>query len=483
MRKKQTLYYWSIILITLLSLLPLFVISFYAHPCADDYNYAIQTHTTWADTHSPLKLIQSAVQTSADFWHTWQGLYSSAFVLALQPAIFGEQYYALTGIFMLSIILGSNFLLCWYLLHRCLKAAKLEAAACGCILSFLMIQWMPSVVEGLYWFNGAMNYVLFYGVFICLLCLLISMNRCQVSVKSIGKILLLCLLGIFLAGGNHITAFCGIILLGCFLIFTILQKKKAQFLITLLAEFCAISGFLFNVTSPGTKNRQARFVDRPGAVKAILKSIQTGAASINGWIGIAVIVGVILLFPLAWRLTKNLREQTGFSFRYPLLVVIGSAAWICMMFCPTYYAMNSSGAGRSVNIVYFFFIILLFVDTFYIIGWLTGHVTLAAVNSQKYWYTSAAVFAIGVCLCCGTQSCAFQALQCLRDGSAKQYSTEANARIDLLTHSAGKKVTLQPYTVKPGLLFFDDITTDPKNWKNKSLKKYYCLRSVVLAEE
>lgn len=483
MKKHQKMYYWIIILIVLVSLIPLCILSFYDHPSADDYDYAIITHAAWVDTHSLRKVFWAAVQTSGNFWNSWQGLYSSAFVLALQPAIFGEKYYAVTGILMIAIILCTNWLFCWYMLHRSLNATKLEAFACGCVLSFLMIQWMPAVTEGVYWYNGAMNYVFFYGIFVCLLCLLISINRHEVKWKDSGKIILLCFLGIILAGGNHVTAFGGILLLAGLILISIVRKKKVQIIINAVVEVCTVSGFLVNVTSPGTKNRQACFTDRPGVFGAIWKAILTGTTYINSWIGIAVIVCMVLMFPLMLKMSRRLREQTAFAFRYPLLVVLGSVAWICAMFCPSYYAMNNGGAGRLVNIVYFFFVMLMFVNEFYMIGWLDSHIVIKKQdNNHRVWYVSAGILVVGMCLACGRQSTGFQAWYCLKDGSAMQYSEEAFMRNDSLCRAEGEDVTLAPYTVKPGLLFFDDITNDPGDWRNDSMRSYYNLNSVVLAE-
>ena len=47
MKKHQKMYYWIIILIVLVSLIPLCILSFYDHPSADDYDYAIITHAAW----------------------------------------------------------------------------------------------------------------------------------------------------------------------------------------------------------------------------------------------------------------------------------------------------------------------------------------------------------------------------------------------------------------------------------------------------
>lgn len=150
-QKRKHIYLCVIIGLTLLGILPLLQLSFYNHPSADDYMYATNTYRVWNETHSLLQVLKEAVVTSAEFYQNWQGLYTSAFILALQPAIFGEGYYALTGFLMLGILYAGNFYFTDYVLHKRLQCSRLESFACGCIISFVMVQWMPSVVQGLYW--------------------------------------------------------------------------------------------------------------------------------------------------------------------------------------------------------------------------------------------------------------------------------------------------------------------------------------------
>lgn len=42
-------------------------------------------------------------------------------------------------------------------------------------------------------------------------------------------------------------------------------------------------------------------------------------------------------------------------------------------------------------------------------------------------------------------------------------------------------VVVEPLSVKPEVIFFDDITDDPENWKNISTAKYFDKKSVRLS--
>lgn len=109
MKKEKTVLWMSIILAAL-SIVPLLWISFYDHPSADDYDYAFRTYAAWKSGRSLGLVLKEAVLTSAEFWHKWQGLYTSAFLLALEPAIFGEQYYCITGFLTIGTLVCANLL-------------------------------------------------------------------------------------------------------------------------------------------------------------------------------------------------------------------------------------------------------------------------------------------------------------------------------------------------------------------------------------
>jgi len=72
----------------LISLLPVCRLAFYAHPAGDDYAYGVAAHLAWTDTHSLSAVLAAAVSNVKGYYTSWQGTYSSIFLMSLQPAIF-----------------------------------------------------------------------------------------------------------------------------------------------------------------------------------------------------------------------------------------------------------------------------------------------------------------------------------------------------------------------------------------------------------
>ena len=476
-----------LIVISVITVIPLLKLGVYDHPCADDFGYSIQTYQVWQETHSVGELIKTAWSTSIRFWHTWQGLYISAFVLALQPAIFGEAYYALTVWLTVGTIYGANLIFAEYVLHYKLKGSALGAMALAFTMSMVMVQWIPSAVQGLYWYNGAMNYTFFYGIFLLLIIGEISLHTAGSWWKYVLKVLGTLFLGIILMGGNHVTALCGLVLgiLACGLAF--LQKKWRTAISSLLVAVGILTGFLINVCSPGTAVRQADFSVRPGFWGTIIKAVKQGIVSMNDWIGLGLLLCVAGILPLAMVTAKKICVEKGYGFRYPLVVFVASVAWICMMFCPPIYATGAAGDGRLWNVVYFVFVLLVFVNEFYLCGWLCTRMHVEIMERAEGWnctgrVAAGAVLALGLIMVCRADATFYEARGELIYEQAQEYSVQADQRVELYLNSAGEDVSVSAYTTQPKLLYFDDITSDAADWRNTSVRDYYGLNSVVISE-
>ncbi|HRN01603.1 MAG TPA: hypothetical protein PLD42_03460, partial [Gemmiger formicilis] len=152
-------------LLTGVLLLPVLVLAVFARPSADDFIYAARTHAVVQQYGLDLpRLLRAAWDTNVYYYENWQGLYVSGFTLAFQPAIFGNKYYGAT---LVCVLLPLFF--CLYGLARCV-VLRLDPAqrrlpwALALLLTFAFIEGMPAPVEGLYWFNGAMNYLPYFSL-------------------------------------------------------------------------------------------------------------------------------------------------------------------------------------------------------------------------------------------------------------------------------------------------------------------------------
>ncbi len=483
------IFYVGIIVLFLLSILPLFQISQYVHPSADDYTYALEVHREWEAHHSIFGMLAQAVRTSYQYMQNWQGLYTSAFLLALQPGVVGEKAYMLTPLILIGSLIFAVFYFFYAIVRKCVKGSWLETFAMTSLVSYFMIQYVPYASESFYWYNGGMNYLFFFAMLLIIAGLLVSLCCETKTWKKRVSTFFLCFLSFSLAGGNHVTIFIGLLLM-LFLLVVLFYFGKKRIRKEAAASFAfMLIGFLLNITSPGTRKRQMRFTDRPSAVDAIFRSLETGFTNITGWVlSVQFALFMICAIPLVILLAKQIHRKTGFRFIHPVVAVLFSFGITSAMFCPPIYAMNTPGAGRLYNIVFCMMVILLFVNEWNLAGWMIvhyGNTSASAVTEGKpklsvvnILFLALLVIVYGKSAYSGTNAATAAAL--MQSKEAQEYSNELYIRLDTLVNADKEDVVLEPLRVKPGLIFFDDIEEDAKNWKNKAVAEYYGQKSVRL---
>ena len=70
----------------------------------------------------------------------------------------------------------------------------------------------------------------------------------------------------------------------------------------------------------------------------------------------------------------------------------------------------------------------------------------------------------------------------LRSGEASQYHREYLDRVEVLENEK-KVIELMPFSTKPYLLYFDDITTNIYDWRNIAVARWYGKEKVYLRDE
>ncbi len=478
------------------SILPLIAIAPFDHPSADDYNYSVLTFHRWAQTGSLLQVLKAAAETTVYYFNEWQGLYVSPFLQALQPAVFGEAAYMAGPLFLLFIHVASTLFFFHVLIRKVWKGTRSQWMELSCIGLFLMIQMMPSAVEGFYWYNGAVNYTFFYALLMLMTGLTWYCDQSGRRSVRVSLTIFLSLMGFILSGGNQVTSFVGILfylICGCV---RCAGREKKKCLPLFLICLSVTAGFILNVTAPGTAVRQATCLDRPGVAGTILLSISDTLSYMTDWLRPFFLICLAAAVPSAYGAARSFRKETGFSYPYPLLAVIGAGAVMSAMYCPSIYAQGSSGNYRLINVSYFIFVILMIFLLIYILGWISvklekrGFLALAdrleTLAGRISWQSVAVYVLVFLVFFYPTREnlSGFNALTSLVNGKAMQYDREADARIArIMEADADEIIELEPFTVKPKVLFFEDLDRSPDNWKNQAMAEYYGRRGIILREE
>lgn len=466
------------LLLLIVALVPLLIIGKYAHPCADDFGYGYYTHAFWSTTHSLSETLNWAFYQVKATYDTWQGTFSSVFLMTLSPAIWGEQYYFLTTVIMLAMIVLPHFYLLHSIIVKLLKAPKSIWLISSSVICFLLIETMFSPVEGMFWYNGAVHYVFMHGCMLLLFGMLLSISQNRSRIRSLLPLFGACFLAMVCGGSNYATALVGI--LGTFSITAILfllQRRPELFLPLVVYGI----SFYVNVTAYGNQIRQSNF-EKSSPMAAVVDSFIELFAYTKTWMTLQILLFMLLMIPVFWKMTKIEK----FRFPLPLLITLLSVCAVACMFTPGMYAMGIPGGGRTINIIKMWFLLLLFINEGYWIGYWRIKVAqkCPATRLDIRIYFCGILFLIFVSFLLNEERKLFDyssyaAYVSLRAGEAQQFDLEYQERLEIL-NSNDSAVELKEYSVKPRLLYFDDIQEDPYDWRNTAVARWYGKEQVVL---
>ena len=473
----------------LVVLIPVFVVALYNRPSADDYVYAAQTYAAVKSGAGWGGVLNAALETDLYFYNNWQGLYVSAFLLALQPAIFGGQWYAVTTVLVVGLLFVGAWGLSSALRGRFWPGRRAPVLFAALMFTFAVVQGMPNQVEGLYWYNGAMNYIPFFALTMLLVSLLVRTYTAESRGVKVLFTLLGCVLCALIAGGHHVVILLALMLLA-FAVVAFARKKMAWPVAPLLV---CLGGLYLNITSPGTQVRMSGF-SSASMPEAIIKSFILAALSILRWMDLPLICLLLLFTPLFLRLVRN-PEIPPETFRRPWLPAALTFLLVWGMIWLPSYTMGGIGPGRLINVVWITFLIGLLVSWAVFLGWL---VRIREVGERfafsRLTFKQGAVIgsALVLCIACigghtvkegldNRFATSLEAAWELANGTPQAYAAALDEREAILADPEVTDAVIRPLTEeeRPALLFFSDVTPGPDNW---GLTEYYGKESVYVEE-
>lgn len=464
------------------SLIPVFLVGSYGYPSADDYGFSAYSHIAWMDTHSFWQAVKGACTTVIERWYGWQGTFSSIFLMALQPGIWGM--YGLVPVIMIGAVSLSTLYLLHTVLIRVIHVRPAVFVGTSMIYLLFAVQCMVDKTQGFFWYNGAAHYILPHSaaLFLCALCIrLLTEDN-----KKAFRLVMACLLSVFVGGSNYITALIVAVLFASAagLLFILKKGKKSRILVLPFLLFLA--AFLLNALAPGNAVRQEEMLVRPGVVKSIFLSFYYCVEYVaDTWFNWAYLLFVLALIPFMWEAVRALGSR--FSYRAPLVVFGYSYCVLSAMFTPSLFATGDVGGGRIFNIIFLDSMLFVMLNLFYCMGWLyrklefRGETQSCFERKEMRWYLA------GV-LCFGAFIGAMyakvnpdyfttvSAVHSLATGEAAAYGAETDEREALLQEavkSGEAEIEIPRLTVHPYLLFWSDIEEGAEDWTNKSMARYY----------
>lgn len=489
----------AIVCFAVLCLLPLLLIGRYDHPCADDYGYGYEAHITWRSTHSLFETFKAAANTAKDTYYTWQGTFTSIFLMALTPAVFGEQYYAAVPYLMLGMLTISVLYLSKVLVHDLLKSSYANSIILGIILLFMMIEGIYTPASAFFWYNAAIHYTFMQAVMVLMMAFAVRSVTADKKATRIVTCILATLCAFVVSGGNYLNALIGIVLLvallGLYVILFVGEKKKnkagkdknifGKFYLICFPLAVYLVGFVINVIAPGNEVRGENFVDTP-AVTAVLRSFVSGFQYSGEWMSLFTLVLLILALPAAWTIT----EKTKFRFRFPLLVLLFCFCLFSASFTSSHYGLGEAGLPRTFNNCKMLYHMLLVINEVYILGWLRvkfkesrkEKLKKIGISHGLVFYAVVSIALAGVFLSCDDKEAyypSYASAKYMHQGFALHYHVQYLERLTIL-NGPEKTVYLKEIEPKLNVLYVDDIKTDPGDWRNTQYARWHGKEAVIL---
>lgn len=482
-----------------LSVLPVLILGRYNVMCIDDYNYGVQVHDVWTATGSFGQAVQTAMQQTAQVYQDWQGTYASCLLMALCPMNFYYDTAFIVPVIMIGLFALSVFALGRQLMIHWLGCGKKWTSFILFLLLFMFYQVMEAPFEGIYWYNGAVHYIFMESL---LFLVLTFVSECIWSEKKGWPILwsfLATLIGVIVGGGNLVTGLQAEVLLLAMCLFTFFVKRRKTVYV-LFPYLLFTAGFLCNILAPGNGMRAAFDMDTGySPILAVILSFYYAVVFILRWTEPFVILMWIALLPVFWQIAKHAAGR----FAHPVWITFGAFCVLSAMFTPTLYALGTAGLARVDNIIQMVYYLGLFLVTIYWFGWSAHRKTLngkegrSERNENKNGSLGAFLESTGNVLMVSVLSLVMilwvltgdkntytgiSALRSLINGDAKTYYAEAMERHEAYVDGSVRDVVLEPFSAKPALFAFDDLSTDSGYWLNLAVTEYYHKDSVRLRE-
>lgn len=472
-----------------ISLIPILLLGIYDYPCADDFSYAAATRQVWLSTGSVWQVLREAVLTVISRYQTWQGTFTSIFFMALQPAVWTEKAYAITPFIMTGALILSIFYLTRVLVVRGLKGTGNESVVLSLLSLFAVIQCMVDKTDAFYWFNGSVHYIVPFAFALVMLGLLVT-YLLRTDSKRHRVLIGASVCAFFVGGGNFVSGLMASVASVSLLLLLLLTKDFKKQKAVCIPVILYLIFFIINMAAPGNSVRGEEVHGMP-PVKAVLVSFRyTLSYCIDEWLDFTIILLLLCAVPFMWKLVKN----SSFKFPYPALVAIYSYCLLSSSFTPGLYAAGNVNAGRIQNIIFVLFVLLLFINAAYVLGWICRRFGVPCDEeaqrdilspNQRLYTVSAAViliFCIGITVVPNedyyTTTAAFYELA---TGEASAYGREMQNRSELL-RSGDRNVLLPRIQNQPELLYHSDITPYPNDWANQSMSRFYGKETIVLYE-
>jgi hypothetical protein len=446
-----------ILFFSFLLICPYFILSFFDKPSCDDYTFAL-THFEFGFWG-----------TQAYAFKTWNGRYFTSFLLSADPMVFHSiALYVLIPLTLLTLTIHSIY----YFAVTCIgNINKVAGVVLSCFISFLFLDKMPTLVQGIYWAPAAIGYhfanIMTLYLFTNIIKMSINRDHNYKFLKIISGLLV-----VAICGSNETSMVAVVLLLLSFLFYFLFFEKKLNWFILILFILSILCSYIV-ISASGNSVRSMSAIDphKNNIYFTILSSFVSGTDFIYQYIltpqlWVVTLLSILFYFIYGQQFLKD--KKRGLVF---LLIPIFGFLIICATFSTGFWSIGTVAPERTLNVSFWLFIIFWIVSIFAI----SNYIVLLFPSIKNLNLRPIIIFPlIGILLVINPSDHLFTAWKDIISGKAYVYNKEWNERINIIKNTGPYTTCEFPsFFMYPTSIFYNDMTDNVKDWDNFAFAKYY----------
>lgn len=472
----------------LISLLPILYCSFFDYANGDDLWEGAAAYRVLVNNGTLKDFLTAVFEWAKEDYLSWEGNWSSIILWCLEPSIWGEKVYCITPWIALFSLCGGTTYFLFHYLKKYLNVDFIYLTITSVLTCFFIIQYMPNVKNGVFWYTGMVNYIVPFGL--CLISFVWVDKFLETGKKRYLVFATLAFTYVSGAGYTPIVLAFEVLFL-VMLLYMLCRdagKRHRARWISLPIIFLII-GFVFSAISPGNAVRggESYYFDVMRIFTTILECIRLGFVGIFKWF--ITIRPLILIVPLLAVMTWEQIDigKTELEFKHPILVIVILFLISCSLYAPGIYAQSEVSGGVP-DTIYFVFLLTYILSVIYLTCY------LKKIGTRKGWKLLNVSFTeklrgaivLGELLFClvaarhliGNMS-AYICFDFINSGQLRDFEYQMQERLRILHDPEITDVVLPEMNDEQGPFMHMALLADPKAYTNKATARFYGKDTVI----
>ena len=359
----------------LLSIVPFLLLTFFAQPAYDDYCLAAKAREL------------GFVEALKDLYNTWTGKYFYAVLVNLSPVTFGSfAGYKAVALLLILLTFISIFCFASALLGR--NVSPLDKLIAALFVTALYSNQMPDPTEGYYWAGSSLGYQV--GGILSLFFFALA-AKLRGRAKGVRLLIALgcCVVAVMAVGSSEVVMVVFVLLLSLITAKAFRERWETRWA---WLSFCAVAVLCAAVVvaAPGNAIRSGFFPNRHKLFYSVAMSLAQEARFLLTWLSnSSFALGTLFFIPVAFELAGRIGLLKRL-YVHPLVSTLLLLTIVFLGFFLPYWSTGMLGQHRTVNLVYFYFLVGWFINILIWAEYLKGKRRVAGAGLPAY------VYAVGV---------------------------------------------------------------------------------------